>query len=146
MSSPIKQQLHGLESIIASDLPFSVKEEPIRNYRKVLASSTGVTLEVLDEIKNVLGRKGLSERQCIRELGALEKVFIQAAKKTHREEGKLFFEAQWRKEFKGFVNAVYGKMQQERMIATSAAKRLREMRQGQRKAGGKPLPWRQKPK
>lgn len=147
MSDLLKQQLHGMESIIASDLPFSVKEEAVRQYEQVLAQTSGVTLGTITEVKNVLGRKGLSEKQRIEELKALEKTFAMGAKKTHEEMGKKFDEKEWRSQFRAYANNVYRIRHQRIMERRMALQHLRVARKEQRDAGIKPLPWRQrKPK
>ena len=125
----IEQEFRALESIVANEnLSHNEKIAAMRKFERVLSKHTGITLMALKETGPIIHFKGLSKKQVLDELRAVENVFVKGAMKTSREAGKPLSRKQCRKIFSKYVNQQFhikiGKeLQKARLARKKAAKR-----------------------
>lgn len=100
----IEQELRALEAIVANPkLPSREKIGAMRKFERVLSRHSGITLRALQEAGHVINFKGLSKKQRLDELRAIENVFVEGAMLTAKSMGKAIPREQIRKIFSAYV-------------------------------------------
>jgi len=101
----IEQEFRALESIVASEsIPLNEKFEAMKKYETFMSKQTGITLRALKEVGHIIHFKGLSEKQVLNELRAVENVFVKGALNTAKKMNKPLSRNDARKIFSNYVN------------------------------------------
>ena len=101
----IEQEFRALESVVADpNLPHKEKIAAMRKFERILSKHTGITLRALNETRHIIHYRGLTKKQILNELRAVENVFVEGAMKTTSEGDKPLSREQCRRIFSNYVN------------------------------------------